>query len=503
MQNQQSWRATHLAAALLAVVGGLTACSLEPRDVDDPMKVMGDDQQPAQVRQAAVKQARELAGTDPVAVSAVAESMEEVISSSRTPPEVRRAALTSLLNDPDPAVQARARDVVKKRLPTEDTQRLVAMMCSAAAEKGWTDCLPAIIRSYARPNAPATTDADRPERAAITSLSQGVGIEQAVFGVFANPPAQESTYGVNWTARLQRDAWQVLCRLDPAGSKRTEFVMGAPSSNDAGTAAIEAIRACRADLRAMPNSGDELAWLLSLRNDHGKENAAWWGDATAAVARVPQGVTLDLRHAESVRWASANRPQWLTASHSELVASLRERLATRRVIEHSGAKKLYRETLHNQEDVLSWGDCLSILVLDDVLQQPGVASLLWRQAQLDLNDTRAGWGGAWMPKRTARNEYLPVAYPPRPAQRRGDLEYAPSDDLLAQCDAALAFYSFHAWSTRNQDAAGPETTDLERVSRLRRNELLFTPLSERRFNVDAVLPTGVVIDLGILEAPKE
>ncbi len=481
----------------------LVGCSFEPRVPDDPMKVMGDELQPALVRQAAVKQARELAGNDPVAISAVAESMEDVINSSKTPPEVRRAALTSLLEDANPAVQARAREVLKKRLPTEDTPRLVAMMCSAAADKGWSDCIPAIVQSYARDNAPGTTDEERPERSAIQKLAQGQGVAQAVFAVFLNPPKQEARYGVKWTGRLQRDAWQVLCRLDASGEQRSAFVMGAQQGNADGTAAVEAIRACRADLRAMPNSGDELAWLLSLRNEHGKENAAWWGETAAGVARVPQAVVLELRHAETVRWAAANHPELLGTSQGELLAMLRDRLNSRHAVEHAGAKKLYRESLYGQEERLSWGDCLSILVLDDVLRQPGVPSILWQQALLDLNDTRAGWGGAWVTKRGSRSGYVPVVYPPRPAQRRGDLEYAPTDDMISQCDLALAFYSFHAWKTRNQDAAGPEPSDLARVARLRRNELLLTPLSERRFNVDVVLPTGVVIDIGILEVPKE
>lgn len=466
------------------------------------MKVMGDENQPPLARLAAVKQARDLAGTDPVAVSAVAEGMEELIYSTRTPPEVRNAALSSLLNDPDPSIQSRAREVVKKRLPDEDASKLVTQMCESAAGKGWQDCLPAIIRSYARDNAPGTTDEVRPERAAIARLAPGKSVEQAVFDVLANPPSIEATYGVNWTVRLQRDAWHVLCRLDPGGDQRAALVGAAKETNEAGTAALEAIRACRADLRALPNSGDELAWLLSLRNEHGKENAKWWGDATAAVARAPQGVVLELRHAESVRWAAANQPAWVGASQSELVSLLRERFAGRRVVEHSGVKKLYRETLQPQEAKLSWGDCLSMLVMDEVLHQPGVMSLLWRQAQLDLNDQRGGWGGAWMARRGSTVEYVPVVYPPRPAQRRSDLEYVPTDDLISQCDLAVAFYSFHAWKVRNEESAGPETTDLALAARLRRNEVILTLMGERRMNVDFTMPTGIVIDMGIMEAPK-
>ncbi len=486
----------------VGVLGALASCSSEPRQVDDPMMIMGDENQPPQVRQAAIKQARDLAGTDAVAVSAVAESMEEVLSSSRTTPEVRITALTTLLNDKDPAVQSRARDVIKKRLPTEDNSKLIALMCSAAADNAWQDCLPALIRSYARDNEPGKTNADRPERTAISTLAQGQPVEQAVFTVFANPPAQEATYGVNWTVRLQRDAWHVLCRLDPAGTQRAGLVRDARDTNDAGTAALEALRACNADLRAMPSSGDELAWLLSLRNND-KESAKWWGEATAAIAKAPAGITLDLRHAEPVRWAAINQPAWLATTQPELISILRERLTTRQPRERSGVKQLYRETLYGQEESLSWGDCISILAIDDVLRQPGVPSLLWKQATLDLNDQRASYGGAWLPKRGSTSDYLPVVYPPRPAQRRGDLIFVPTDDMLAQCDLALAFYTFHAWKTRNEESAGPDTTDLARSARLRRTETVLTLLGERRMNADVMLPTGVVIDLGVVEAPRE
>ncbi len=497
-----SWGVVGSAGAAAIVLLGLGACSGGAGTMDDPLRIMTDDQQTSQTREAAVKQARELAGTDPVAISAVTEGMEEVISSTNTPPEVRTAALTALLNDADPAVQQRGRAVIRKRLPTEDSPKLVALMCSSAAERGWDDCLPAIIHSYARQNAPGTTDADRTERAAIIKLRPGVSVEEAVFAVFAKPPEQEPLYGVDWTKRLQRDAWHVLCRLDATGDTRRALLRDVKDTNDRGTAALEAVRACEADLRASPNSGDELAWLLSLRNENGKQNAEWWRSASEAAAKAPASERLEIRHAEPLRWALANQPAWLSMSRSELMSVLTQRVANRRIIERSGQRKLYRESVHSQQDTIPWADCITILAIDATGQQAGNPQLLWQQGVLDREDFRGAYGGAWMPRRGSTVEYLPILYPPRAAQRRGDLMHIPTDDMIAQSDLTLAYYTFHAQETRNEDMAGPSQDDLNLAARLRRNYVVLTMIGDRRFDVDCLTPQGVVVDLGIVEAPR-
>jgi hypothetical protein len=83
---------------------------------------------------------------------------------------VRIRVVEKLLSDTTPEGIADTRNVLRLRLPTETNWTIVEMVSTAAAERGWTELTPSLIRSYAR-RVPTPKDEERPERGALLKRS--------------------------------------------------------------------------------------------------------------------------------------------------------------------------------------------------------------------------------------------------------------------------------------------------------------------------------------------
>ena len=125
-----------------------------------------------------------------------------------------------------------------------------------------------------------------------------------------------------------------------------------------------------------------LKWLASLLDPRDPRNAEWWTSARDAIAQIDRerAPNLRLRHAEPIRWASANRPAWVRASRDELLATLRERLSGRetrqRTSREQGQAGRLPETVEEWAPALVWADVLTILVVDEALRDQSVVDSL-------------------------------------------------------------------------------------------------------------------------------
>ena len=495
----------YVSAAVLLLFTLPPGCSTADRYEANPVGFVRDRSNAPRLRVMAVDYISQhrsdpgAAGINPQA------AYKEIVWSAGEPPMVRAAVIDALLNDPDPDVVADAREMARLLLPREPSIEVIAAICHNAGQNGWTEFLPAMVRSYSR-HLPAIPDADRPEREGIVQLADGKSVEEVAFEVFLNPPKLAAADGVDWTMRCRIDAWDLLARLDRDGSIRARLLAAAhPAADDS---LLAAIGACRRDLRAIPISGEELTWLVSLRRPESKENAAWWSQATAAVAstNAPPD-SLRLRHAEPIRWTSQNRPERLRMTRAELLSELSARTAGRRTNRRSlreGPTDGPRasELLERRAEELSWGDAISILVIDEAVRNGSTTATLFSQATADRADTTTEYGGLLFWRQSGGHESATaVMYPPRPAQRQGDERFVASDDMIAGGDLSLAHYHFHVQKESNSDYAGPSPGDLAYAAKQGRNCLVITGVGKGVMGVDWYNPDGVVIDLGEISAP--
>jgi hypothetical protein len=507
----KSWMTTLGAGAVLAVVAG---CS-SSKPAGDPLLSIADRALSARARAEAVGPARELAQTDPTRAATTRRVLKDIVWTVSEPQQLRMEALGALLDDPDPTVQAESREMVKLLIAKEKNLAVLIYLCRVCVDRGWTDAVPSLVRSYARSVESigwigGVSEEERPEREAIVKLSGGRDVEAVAFETFLNPPSAERTYGVDWTERTRVDAWDLLARLDRDGERRLRMIEAMPEdAGEAGGGAVAHIRRSVRDLRAMPLTGEELRWVGSLLDPGKPANAQWWEQASRAIQALPDVGLLHVRHAEVVRWASATRPEWLGASRGELLATLRDRLKGRTMHQREIESGQYRvrERLEHWGPKLSWADLLTVLVIDEVVRQPSVVRAVASQAVLDRRDTTTEYGGALLRKNlglgeVVREEWVAVLYPPRPGQRQGDQRFVASDDMIAASDLALAHYHLHAQRERNGEYAGPSPGDLAYAARSGRACVVFTSVgSGGRLNVDYYQPDGAVIDLGEVVPP--
>ncbi len=457
------------------------------------------------------------AGADPATLRAARTASKDVLWKSSAPEVLRERALALLLTDTTAEGMADTRKFLALRLPTESQWRLVTAMSEAirarAGDPEWKSLSASLVRSYAR-TVPVPPDDQRPERAALAALHPDKDVAGAVFDVFVHPAENGAPKIPDDSAEKSRQAaWELLGRIDPDGSRRTVLAAGESSSDPL----VRDINRCAREMAVVPITGSELGWLRGLMDEKDKRNASWWSETSSAVAKLGTGqrAGLRLRHLEPIRWAAANRSDWLGASREQLFAELTGRLSGRRVWLNTegsvGMDGKSRETPRDWADQLVWGDLLSILVIDEALRSPAVVGELFAQAMVDRADTSTEYGGVlWSADqggvvpgsvRGAKVVAGPGAfalrsYPPRTTERKDDRTFMAAEAMFKDSPRAIAHYHFHVQKPNNSDYAGPGRGDLEYATTHGRNCLVFTSVREGVMDVDYYQNNGVVIDLG-------
>lgn len=427
------------------------------------------------------------------------ESLKTIAWQTGNPPQVRERAIQRLAEDTTPEVDADTANMVRLMLPVEPNIAMVKELGDLAVSRRWTDCTGPLIRSWARVMG-GGQDAERPERAAVIALNPGKPLDRVLFDTFATPATGEGRERER-QEKTRGAAWALLSREDPEGSRRREWLAGLPATDDA---LVSDLRAAASDLRAIPVTASQLAWVQRLRgNDTSpaadpKAARAWWEQAKAALAglnsEAAQG--LALRHAEPVRWAAQNRPAWLALDRSGLRTELTTRMRGRTYYARGGGEA---DRLFNVEAKLAWADLLTLLVLDEALRTPGLVDTLWQQSERDRRDTSTEYGGL-LAARSEGGGFVAAVYPPRPTQRFGDTRFVASDDLLRDSARALAHYHFHAQKPDNRDYAGPGPGDSEYAREHGAACIVFTPVGPGRLDATYFHAGGVTVDLGELAA---
>jgi len=444
--------------------------------------------------------------------SAARETCKQVLWKSSAPAGLREAALNKLFADTSADGKADNRKLLRLRLPTESQWPLIVAMCSQiereAGDLAWREVGPALVRSFARA-VPTPPDPDRPEQAALLALHSGRSIEQIAFDVYLRPAGEADLPGqsADIVEKQRLAAWDLLGRLDPDGAKRREMLAAAP----AGDPALRPLERAATELRIVPVTGSELAWVKGLIDSKDPGASEWWAAAQTAVSRLTpeQSKGLQLRHIEPLRWASVHKSEWLADERSALMSELASRLEPRRKWRKSeglGPDELMsRELLTDWDDRLVWGDVLTILVVDEALKDRRVVDSLFKQAAADRADTSTEYGGALFstdavplaPLSGGKNKprwditgdpgFIVRGYSARPAQRVNDRTFTAPEELFEAEGAggrALAHFHFHVQSVNNAEYAGPGKGDFDYAAMHGRTCLVFTSVRNGVLNAD-------------------
>ncbi len=512
-----------LLTLLLALLGGCHSGQRADSPGRDALADMFDSGRTVAQRLKAVNRAWNESRSGQTEPSLTREQFKKALFLLSVPDPVRVRVTEKLLGETSPDGIADVRNVLRLRLPRETNTRIIGLICTAATDRGWTDFTPALIRSLSRRT--LEHDDKRAEYAALVRLNPGVPIEQVVYDTFiahAEPPSRPSAPGAHGPnlleERVRTDAWELLGRLDKDGSRRATLLATDPrlasAATDAGSDPLLAdLRAAAADLKVVPITGAELEWIRSLRGSTNPDNAAWWAESARAVARLgpEQTAGLQIRNLEPIRFAAVARADWLSMSRPDLLGTLAQRLRGRQTharTAEGGEGAILPETLDQWEKKLSWGDLLSIMVIDEAIHEPSLVSSLFAQAEQDRKDRTNEHGGAIETVGRAGAESAPQravygarVYTPAAGGVGGDMRYSPTDQLISGTPRALAHYHFHAQDQRNTRFAGPSKGDLEYAATFGRNCVVFTSIREGVLDADFYQRPDVRIDLGELTQP--
>lgn len=493
--------------AVLVAMTLVSGCgSSGPRAADDPLTIALNPVQSGESRAKAVKQAYEKAVSESDRIAARS-ALWPLVWSPQAAPEVKVAIVEELLAEKNPVAAGVIREDLRLMLPHQTSPEVVTLVCTAAGERGWTDFIPAIVRSYARV-VPGYTDATRPERAAIIKLGGGRDLEATIFDVFAHPPADTpETKRMKLEEQYRLSSWDLLSRLDPAGERRIAMLEGVEGVGGAGVPyAGDALAAWR-ELRALPQTGEELRWVARLHDPRNAANATWWAEARSAIGALDTAKTsgLEVRHAEVIRIASIARTNWIAASREQLLAEVRSRLKDREVTEPSrgrdDGKNRIKEVLSASETKLRWADLLTILLVDDAIHEARLARDIFTYVGYDRRDTTTEYGGVLDATASGgKLSFVATLYQPRPGQRAGDDRFIASDDMINSSDRSLAHFHFHVADRYNSRYAGPSDADLDYSNRFGRTCLVFTSRDSESLDVDYYQPGVVIVDLGDIKS---
>ncbi len=370
-------------------------------------------------------------------------------------------------------------------LVTVTSTEMLAAIGGRISRDSRTDMIGPLIRSLARPSA-AVLDTDRPEARALSELTGSEPINPVMWAVLSGDSIS--------TLAEQAAAWVILCRLDGVDQATAGLVTDPASHEAAGLAAL--LKEQSAVLRPLPHTREGLLWLLSLRESQG----ASLGLDEARREVISDSGLVALRHLAAIRRST---PQTLRRSTTAMRTDLAARLAGRPVYprglddEDAIHVPSIPERFADHADAMGWGDLLVLHMILDAMDEPGIVAAMFEQADSDLLDTTAEYGGAlnWSPD----GKLTASAF--APAMRVNDHTYISPHSLFEAMYTALAHYHFHAQRHDNAAYAGPGGGDLAFADRTGFSCLVLTFIDANTLGVDYYQPGGIVIDLGVIRRP--
>lgn len=424
--------------------------------------------------------------------------------------EAYRAALRRVVVNPNYVVEARRaayarlyehdRDGLQRTLevhyPKLDALEWRRELAERMAKDDWKAMTPTLIRAWAQPLAAwITLGKERPERLALVAMYGEDRLVDVLLEEMAsaNPITQ---------ANLRARCWELLLL---EGQETRLRALLADDSVIGRDAMMIDLRAGLVDLNVLPRTREEILWLRSLCDER---HAAYWEQAKAAVASLPQSrrETIELRDIAVVVAAASHKPELLAMGDDQMADQIVARLGGPGRKTYSpdfagydgGNVDYFSERLEAWRAKLTWGDLMAMSMALDALATPEVVAHLFSCADRDLADKATEYGG--LIDLDSRNRFELIEFPSR--SRASDTRYEAPQELMEALYAGLFHVHFHAQKYENQRYAGPHLGDFQFADATRANCLILAFIDSGRLNVDYYRHGRVVVDLGTIRRPS-
>ena len=417
------------------------------------------------------------AGAVPTTTSA---NPMRAVTYSRQPLAARQAVIQRMLADDAAGFWADCASLARQI----DDWPMIRLLSDQAQATGETRALPWLARSWAMRSI-TVPDADRPERAAIESITGEPAPHLLKSIVFDSH--------VEYAPATQVAAWSVLVRIESSIALRQ---LTASVPDDKQSLLVSMLKDAAPALDVLPSDRIAIARLMSLSTTTSDEQWRAWAKWRAAHASDGPA-TLALRHLPALQHRDPQRDAW---SRDRWLKHIQSRLANRRHASRGAGTdedivvKHRPDRLSDHAEALGVADFILLDHLLDAMGDPAVRRAAFEQAQADLRDTSTELGGALIWNDQGDLELKAFA----PLIRRHDQAYIASTRCIEAVYLGLAHFHFHTQRYDNADWAGPGKGDLDFAESHHANAIVMTYLDRKTLNVDAYLPGGIVIDLGCM-----
>jgi hypothetical protein len=361
-------------------------------------------------------------------------------------------------------------------------------LCERIAELRWTELVPALIRAWATP-VPGWDDKpkERPERLALVALYGEDGIVPELFRTMNDPAVRQQE-------NLRMRCWELLVAQGQQDRLLAELSATEPAKGDA---LMRELRTGVLELGIMPRNKEEILWMRALVQP---SRADFLVRAKAALGKIPEGTrrSLEVREIPVAMAVVEGWPELAAKSKEELFEQVRATIKpSRHAPNFDGFEGKFSETLYDQRDRLTWGDCALILVLHRAFESPDLRRHLFEIGDRDVNDRGTEYGGILRLDGQGRIEAVEFV----PRVRGSDVRFEASKEMFDAGYTGLSHFHFHAQSYDNGRYAGPHMGDFTYADATGVNGIVLCFIDSTTLNVDVYRRGRVVIDIGTIKRP--
>ncbi|MDY7009575.1 MAG: hypothetical protein SVV80_02335 [Planctomycetota bacterium] len=180
-------------------------------------------------------------------------------------------------------------------------------------------------------------------------------------------------------------------------------------------------------------------------------------------------------------------------SRAQMILEISQGINKRRAVRN---KPLFRRgrlvDFASQTESLSVTDLWNLMLISEMLDRPRFRRMLMVTARQDMADRLSQCGGLIVYEEGQAEAKLYL-----PAEKRGDDQYVPSQQMLKDTLDSLCYFVGH-FSTVAESISriGPGEKELASAANYNVCGVVFTTISGGRLNVTYFTPEGIVVDLG-------
>jgi len=470
-----------IGSALVAAFAGLVISGCAGQGVPkDPIATLSQPRNSAKSHMSALAQ---LDG--PVPSDSYLRTLKTIALSNQYLIPIRKAAYQRLARYDEVALVDALSTTLGRLEPPEYRAWVIDEVAAADLE----ELTKAIIRSWAIPVRLWAREDERPEPEALARMYGADKVPTVLIRTLLDArPLIE--------ANLRARCWELVVT---AGHEERLVTLVSDDELVRNDGLLLDMRAAIEDFNMVPRNREEILWIRELRKP---EHRTYWESLSKALPTLEESRRrrLEPRDLAVVDAVFRHRPELLRLDDDALFTMLSDGLKEdggRYTADVTGWSVRVSEGIHDDRDVLTWGDLAAMLLARSALEEPALREHVFDFAERDLLDRTTEFGGVI--RIDAEGRFELVEHPPR--TRVADNRYLASQALFDDGYTALFHFHNHAQTYRNSRYAGPHVGDMEYADETGANGLVFTFIDPTTINVDFYRHGAVIVDLGTIRRP--